>query len=52
MEKYKGFTDKELVNLAYVLKQYMLAKNVDHSYDVDQFTYRIAAEIRDELKTR
>lgn len=52
MEKYKGFTDEELVNLAYVLQRYMLAKDVDHSLDIDQFTYKIAAEIRDELKMR
>lgn len=52
MEKFEKFTDEELRQLAFVLKQYMLCKNVDHSYDVDMFTYKIAGEIRDTIKQR
>ncbi len=52
MEKFEKFTNEELRQLAFVLQQYMLCKNVDHSYDVDMFTYKIAGEIRDTIKQR
>jgi hypothetical protein len=52
MEKFEKFTDEELRQLAFVLQQYMLCKKVDHSYDVDMFTYKIAGEIRDTIKQR